>query len=56
MGRSYDYWIIKIDSLGNKQWDKDFGGIDNEEFCKIFSNLDRGLFTFRDFLFSNKWR
>src|SRR5204863_252296 len=26
----YDYWIIKIDSLGNKQWDKDFGGSDLE--------------------------
>ncbi|MBL0053996.1 MAG: hypothetical protein IPP29_22155 [Bacteroidetes bacterium] len=21
-----DYWIVKIDSLGNKQWDKRFGG------------------------------
>src|ERR1044071_4733175 len=21
----FDFWIVKIDSLGNKQWDKDFG-------------------------------
>ncbi len=25
-----DYWIVKTDSLGNKQWDKDFGGINME--------------------------
>src|SRR5436190_20925164 len=22
----YDYWIVKLDSLGVKQWDKRFGG------------------------------
>ncbi len=22
----YDFWIVKIDSLGNQQWDKTFGG------------------------------
>jgi len=26
----YDYWIVKVDSLGNKQWDKDFGGIEDD--------------------------
>src|SRR6186997_2938738 len=27
----YDYWIVKIDSMGIKQWDKDYGGgnVDN---------------------------
>src|SRR3989442_1676060 len=24
---SSDYWIIKLDALGKKQWDKRFGGI-----------------------------
>ena len=27
---TYDYWAIKLDSLGNKQWDKVFGGNDPE--------------------------
>jgi hypothetical protein len=25
-----DYWIIKIDSLGNKLWDSDFGGTESD--------------------------
>jgi hypothetical protein len=29
---SYDYWIVKTDSVGNKQWDKRFGGT-NEDVC-----------------------
>ncbi|MFM7015475.1 MAG: T9SS type A sorting domain-containing protein [Bacteroidota bacterium] len=27
---AYDYWVIKLDSLGNKQWDRIFGGPDGE--------------------------
>src|SRR5204863_363502 len=30
-----DYWIVKLDSLGNKQWDKDFGGWSFDEFSFI---------------------
>src|SRR3954467_14720557 len=29
---NYDYWIVKLDWLGNKQWDKDFGGTGWEQF------------------------
>ena len=38
-----DYWIIKTDSLGIKQWDKDFGGTDGEdEFENITQTSDGG--------------
>lgn len=30
-----DYWIVKLDSLGNKQWDKRFGGTGGDEFSEI---------------------
>jgi len=30
-----DYWVIKIDTLGNKQWDKRFGGTGNDELKKV---------------------
>ncbi len=34
-GGGGDYWVIKIDSLGNKQWDKDFGGTSVENFVSL---------------------
>ncbi len=37
-----DYWIVKIDSVGNKQWDKDYGGADMEEFYSIQQTADNG--------------
>ncbi|MCX6199917.1 MAG: T9SS type A sorting domain-containing protein [Bacteroidetes bacterium] len=38
-----DYWIIKIDSLYSKQWDKKFGGSDNERiFTSVKQTKDRG--------------
>jgi hypothetical protein len=39
---SRDYWIIKIDSLGNKQWEKDYGGIDVEQLFSIQHTADKG--------------
>jgi hypothetical protein len=38
----YDYWIVKIDSLGTKQWDKDFGGILNEYINSVHQTNDNG--------------
>jgi type IX secretion system substrate protein len=38
----FDFWIIKIDSLGNKQWDKDFGGIGQEWLFSVYQTSDKG--------------
>lgn len=37
-----DYWIVKIDSIGNKEWDKRFGGILEEDFTSIIQTKDSG--------------
>src|SRR5204863_32675 len=37
-----DYWIVKTDSIGNKQWDKDFGGTNNDELFSIQQTADGG--------------
>jgi len=39
---AYDYWIVKTDSLGNKQWDKDFGGTHWDNLISLQQTLDRG--------------
>ena len=37
-----DYWIIKIDSLGNKQCEKDLGGTSTEIFSTVIQSSDGG--------------
>jgi len=39
----YDYWIVKIDSLGNKQWDKDLGGVLEEQLNSMQQTTDGGF-------------
>jgi len=39
---SFDYWIVKIDSLGNTIWDKDFGGSAYDKPENIVETLDKG--------------
>lgn len=39
---SSDFWVIKIDSLGNKQWDKDFGGLDGDILTCLQQTNDGG--------------
>jgi len=38
-----DYWIVKVDKLGNKQWDKRFGGNYNDELGSLYITVDGGL-------------
>ena len=42
-GINYDYWIIKIDSLGNKVWDQAYGG-DQDDRCNYISPTQDGGF------------
>lgn len=37
-----DYWLVKTDSLGNKQWDKTYGGSDVEELTCFELTKDGG--------------
>lgn len=41
-GNSFDYWIVKIDSLGLKQWDKRFGGTDDDLLTSLQQTSDGG--------------
>ena len=43
VGNDYDYWIVKTDSLGNKQWDKDFGGTGIDALYSIQQTSDKGF-------------
>ena len=38
----YDFWIVKIDRKGNKQWDKTIGGDDFEFFTCLDQTSDGG--------------
>ncbi|CAN5738190.1 hypothetical protein BH10BAC2_BH10BAC2_35110 [soil metagenome] len=37
-----DYWIVKIDSLGNQQWDKTIGGTKGDYLTSIKQTVDNG--------------
>jgi hypothetical protein len=39
---SSDYWIVKTDSLGIKQWDKRFGGTDEDDLSSVLQTSDGG--------------
>ncbi|MDQ4141344.1 MAG: T9SS type A sorting domain-containing protein [Bacteroidota bacterium] len=38
----FDYWIVKIDALGNKQWDNSFGGISDDFLVSVQQTNDKG--------------
>jgi hypothetical protein len=39
---SGDYWIVKLDANGNKQWEKSFGGNDLDELRSLQQTSDGG--------------
>ncbi len=39
---SYDYWVVKLDADGNKQWDKSFGGADYDDLLCLKKTSDGG--------------
>jgi len=39
---NYDYWIVKTDALGNKIWDKDFGGTNVDNLIAVIQTSDGG--------------
>lgn len=40
---SADVWLVKLDPLGNVQWNKTFGGNDNEEARALYITHDAGF-------------
>lgn len=49
---SLDYWIVKIDSVGNKLWDRRYGGSDYDQMTSVVAASDGGYllggWTFSD--------
>ena len=43
-----DYWIVKVDMNGNIQWDKDFGGSDDDELRTVIQTRDGGYLVCGD--------
>lgn len=40
---NFDYWVIKVDQLGNLIWEKTFGGINLDEARSVVSTSDGGF-------------
>jgi len=41
-GSSMDFWVVKLDSAGNKEWDKTMGGIGTDEVHGLVQAKDGG--------------
>ncbi len=39
---NHDIWLVKLDSLGNIQWEKNYGGTDSDEGMSIYQTNDGG--------------
>ncbi len=51
-GNAYDYWIVKVDSLGNKEWDKDLGGVGDDELASVNVSMNDGGYVLAGMSFS----
>ena len=40
--RGADYWLVKLDASGNKQWDRTFGGDESEDLLSVEQTRDGG--------------
>jgi len=49
----YDYWIVKLNSKGNIQWDKTIGGNDGD-FCRGLKQANDGGYVLAGASWSNK--
>ncbi|MBO0360644.1 T9SS type A sorting domain-containing protein [Hymenobacter sp. BT186] len=38
----FDYWVLKLDASGSKQWDKTFGGINADNLRTVLQTADGG--------------
>lgn len=47
-----DYWVVKIDSLGTKQWDKRYGGL-LDDFLSVIVEADDGGYILGGWSYSN---
>ncbi|MFI5218679.1 MAG: T9SS type A sorting domain-containing protein [Bacteroidia bacterium] len=39
----YDHWLVKTDAMGNKQWDRRYGGIHNDYLNSLHQTFDGGF-------------
>ncbi|HWN96304.1 MAG TPA: T9SS C-terminal target domain-containing protein [Methylomirabilota bacterium] len=39
---SHDYWVVKLDAGGNKQWDKSYGGDDSDHLHSVQQTIEGG--------------
>lgn len=37
-----DFWLVKTDSQGNKEWSQTYGGTESDSALSMIQNSDRG--------------
>lgn len=42
IGVTWDYWVVKIDAAGTKQWDQTYGGFDDDQLFAVQQTTDGG--------------